>query len=237
MSRQPQTSTVVGMTTLIGDSRVADIPVFDNHEPLVDLAAQGILCDVRPRHFVTGRMVRAGLADRLIAADASLPPGVRLLVMEGFRTARSQQRILNRYSGQLRTYHPEIGDVELRRLTSRFVAPLDVAPHVAGAAVDVTLVDGSGLRLDMGTSVDATPEDSRNACAFDAETISIEARTNRGLLATALTATGLVNYPTEWWHWSYGDRYWAYMTSAAQACYGSLKPGRAALTVAAADRP
>ena len=34
-----------------------------------------------------------------------------------------------------------------------------------------------------------------------------------------LTAAGLVNYPTEWWHWSFGDRYWALLTGAAAACY------------------
>jgi D-alanyl-D-alanine dipeptidase len=220
------------MTTLIGDPSVADIPVFDNAEPLVDLAGHGILCDAPP-HPGTGRMVRAGLADRLVAADALLADGVRLLVREGFRTASSQRAILDRYSGRLRISHPGISDLELRRLTSRFVAPLDVAPHVAGAAVDVTLVDRNGRRLDMGTSVDATPEDSRNACAFDAAIISADARTNRGLLATALTTAGLVNYPTEWWHWSFGDRYWAYVTGASQACYGPVPTARGVVSVLA----
>ena len=40
------------------------------------------------------------------------------------------------------------------------------------------------------------------------------------MLGAALTAAGLVNYPTEWWHWSYGDRYWALMTGAPAALYG-----------------
>jgi D-alanyl-D-alanine dipeptidase len=37
-----------------------------------------------------------------------------------------------------------------------------------------------------------------------------------------LSAQGLVNYPTEWWHWSYGDRYWALLTGAAHATYGPI---------------
>jgi D-alanyl-D-alanine dipeptidase len=37
----------------------------------------------------------------------------------------------------------------------------------------------------------------------------------------ALTGAGLVNYPTEWWHWSFGDRYWAYASGSA-ARYGPL---------------
>jgi len=49
-----------------------------------------------------------------------------------------------------------------------------------------------------------------------------EASTNRATLIAALTAVGLVNYPTEWWHWSYGDRYWAYTTGVPAARYGPV---------------
>ena len=39
------------------------------------------------------------------------------------------------------------------------------------------------------------------------------------MLGEALTSAGMVNYPTEWWHWSYGDRYWAFGTGAAHAVH------------------
>ncbi|MFI7067383.1 M15 family metallopeptidase [Kribbella sp. NPDC050124] len=104
-------------------------------------------------------------------------------------------------------------------LASRFVSPVEVAPHVAGAAVDLTLIGAHGP-LDLGTPIDATPEQSSGACFFDAANISREARTNRMLLADVLTAAGLVNYPTEWWHWSFGDRYWAYVEDRPNAIYG-----------------
>ena len=35
-----------------------------------------------------------------------------------------------------------------------------------------------------------------------------------------MTATGFVNYPSEWWHWSYGDRYWAFIAGPSHARYG-----------------
>jgi D-ala-D-ala dipeptidase len=41
------------------------------------------------------------------------------------------------------------------------------------------------------------------------------------VLGEALSAAGLVNHPTEWWHWSYGDRYWALETGAPAALYGA----------------
>ena len=109
---------------------------------------------------------------------------------------------------------PSLKPEEVRREASRYVAPIEVAPHVAGAAVDLSLIDLDGRRLDMGTLLDAR--------AFDAVAISAEARANRRLLSDVLTGAGLVNYPTEWWHWSYGDRYWAFETGAASACYGTV---------------
>jgi len=151
-----------------------------------------------------------------------LPEGLGLRVIEGYRTAAAQHAIIRSYADKIRVSHPAVGAAELERLTSRFVAPMAVAPHVAGAAVDLTLVDSGGRELDLGTSVDATPEQSSGACYFDAPLAGRHARANRELLAQVLRGAGLVNYPTEWWHWSYGDRYWALMTGATAAVYGPV---------------
>jgi D-alanyl-D-alanine dipeptidase len=205
---------------LLADPRIAAIPVRDNSDPLVELVGRGIACADLSPDSRSGRMVRSGLAERLGDADRALPRGLRLQVAEGFRTATAQQSIIDRYTRTLRDAHPGLAAAEITRLSSRFVAPRTVAPHVAGAAVDVTIVDSHGRRLDMGTPIDATPEQSGGSCYFDAVDISPAARANRDVLATALRSAGLVNYPTEWWHWSFGDRYWAYVTGAPHAIYG-----------------
>jgi D-alanyl-D-alanine dipeptidase len=201
------------MTLLISDPRVAAVPVRGVDEPLVALDAG----------FGPGTaLVRRELAARLQSARAALPAGIHLRVVEGYRPAHQQQAIIERYSAEIRAAHPGIGEPELRVLTSRYVAPLAVAPHVAGAAVDVTLVDSAGQELDLGTTVDATPEQSGGRCYFAADGISREARANRDLLARVLCGEGLVNYATEWWHYSYGDRYWALATDADAALYGPV---------------
>ncbi len=189
------------------------IPVHDNGESLVRLDPM-----IGRRSFV-----RSSLADRLAVAQAALPLGIRLHVVEGHRTAASQQAIVTSYSAELCAAHPGISADDLHRLSSRFVAPLEVAPHVAGAAVDLTLIDACGHELDLGTPIDATPEQSGGRCYFAAADISRDARANRNLLARVLTDAGLVNYPTEWWHWSYGDRYWALSTGADHAVYGPVE--------------
>jgi D-alanyl-D-alanine dipeptidase len=133
-----------------------------------------------------------------------------------------QRQIYDDYRAELAVLNPGIPDGEAHVLASRFVSPVDVAPHVAGAAVDLTLIGEHGP-FDLGTPIDATPEQSNGACFFDAANISREARTNRALLADVLTAAGLVNYPTEWWHWSFGDRYWAFTEQQSHAIYGPVE--------------
>jgi zinc D-Ala-D-Ala dipeptidase len=204
---------------LLSDPEVSAVSVRDCGEPLTVLGES----------FGPPRaLVRASVARRLVLARDELPRGVGLRVVTGYRTAAAQRAIISWYAAGLRIAHPAIGAAERERLSSRFVAPLAVAPHVAGAAADLTLVDSAGRELDLGTPVDATPEQSEGACYFDAPKVSRQARANRELLARVLRGAGLVNYPTEWWHWSYGDRYWALMTGAPAALYGPVAADRVA---------
>ncbi|MFD7154036.1 M15 family metallopeptidase [Kribbella sp. NPDC059898] len=203
------------MTVLLSDDRITAIPAIENGEPLIDLSTRGL--------STTGQQfTRESVADRLALADTFLPAGIRLHVVEGLRPAESQREIYDRYCAELARLHPGIAEADVHVLASRFVSPIEVAPHVAGAAVDLTLVGAHGP-LDLGTPIDATPEQSNGACFFAADNISREARTNRALLADVLTAAGMVNYPTEWWHWSYGDRYWAFVEDRASAVYGPME--------------
>jgi D-alanyl-D-alanine dipeptidase len=52
--------------------------------------------------------------------------------------------------------------------------------------------------------------------------ISAEARRNRKILVDALEAEGMINYPSEWWHFSYGDHQWAFLLGKTEAFYGPL---------------
>ncbi|WP_187977244.1 M15 family metallopeptidase [Mycetocola sp. JXN-3] len=207
------------MITLISAPSVANIPVEENGEALVELADFGVRC--RP-NIGAGSRVRFELARRLRAADQALPVGFHLCVAEGLRPVETQRAIIETYLAALRIEFPEADAATLDELSARYVAPVSVAPHVAGAAVDLTLVNDAGIELDMGTVIDATPEESAGAVRFAAKNISVSARANRELLARALGAAGLENYPHEWWHWSYGDRYWAHLTGAAHAVYGPV---------------
>ncbi|MGW6456973.1 M15 family metallopeptidase [Streptomyces sp. NPDC055078] len=207
---------------LMNAPEVAHISVVECGEPLVDLQESSLL-DVDPRQADPDgaySMVREGVAVRLERAARLLPDGLRLLVTEGYRPLALQRRYFDAYAAELRRANPDWPDDHLRTQVSRSLAPPEIGPHVAGAAVDLTLCTRDGDELDLGTPVDASPEASDGACYTDAPNISGHARRNRLTLRAALTTAGLINYPTEWWHWSYGDRYWALLTGAPAARYG-----------------
>ncbi|MFF4950028.1 M15 family metallopeptidase [Streptomyces chattanoogensis] len=164
--------------------------------------------------------LRTGVLQRLLAAQDALPDGLRLELVEGYRPPGLQRRYFEEYADELRAAHPGWDAARIHQAASRYVSPPDIAPHSAGGAVDLTLVTTDGGYVDMGTEINASPEESDGACYTGAPGLTPTARANRRVLSTALSAAGLVNYPTEWWHWSYGDRYWALMTGAEHALYG-----------------
>ncbi|MFI0263588.1 M15 family metallopeptidase [Streptomyces sp. NPDC017056] len=207
---------------LMSDPRVAAIPVAECGERLVDVRrGDSLLVDVR-KQDPDGAFahLREGVLERLHKAQSMLSPGLRLLFVEGYRPPALQRDYFEEYAGQLQAVHPEWSSTQVHAAASRYVSPPEIAPHSAGAAVDLTLADAGGHELDLGTRMDADPEESEGACYTDAANISEKARANRKLLGAVLTAAGLVNYPTEWWHWSFGDRYWALITGKAAALYG-----------------
>jgi D-alanyl-D-alanine dipeptidase len=206
----------------MSDPRVTSIPVEECGEAL---------SDVRGRLRVDGRLadpegayahLREGLLSRLEEAQRHMPAGIHIVVVEGYRPPALQRRYFEEYKDELRAAFPGLSAPELHTAASRYVAPTDVAPHTAGAAVDLTLCDDDGVELDMGTEVNANPEQSGGACYTASAAIGPVARHNRDMLRVALEPVGLVNYPTEWWHWSYGDRYWAMARRVPAALYGPV---------------
>ncbi|MFF0158489.1 M15 family metallopeptidase [Streptomyces sp. NPDC005263] len=210
----------------LSDPRVAAVALTECGEPLVDLSQCAALrIDHRQAdpdgHY---RHVRAGVRRRLLAAQRTLPTGVHFLVVEGYRSPELQRRYFEEYTTTLRAARPGLSPSDLRELASAYISPPEVAPHVSGGAVDLTLCRDDGTELPLGTEVNATPEESGGACRTAAPWIGTEARANRLVMERALTAVGFVNYPTEWWHWSYGERYWAVLRKVPASRYGPVAP-------------
>jgi zinc D-Ala-D-Ala dipeptidase len=205
---------------LLSDPAVAAIPVRECHEALVDVRS-ALRVDPRLADPAGAyARLRVGVLDRLVTAQTVLPPDLRLLVVEGYRPLALQVRYFRAHLDRLRARWPDADASTLHRMTSRYISPPEVAPHVAGAAVDLTLCTVDGSELWLGTEVNDT---DTTACHTDAAGIAADARARRLVLAGAMGFAGFINYPSEWWHWSYGDRYWACRAGADHARYGPIE--------------
>ena len=212
----------------INDRRVRDIPIVDSREPFIDLRGvnDSIKVDTslsqitsRSPYFCSCRKT---VADLLVKATESLPDNLFLYIKEAYRPPHIQRLSLLRVTEHYVELFPDMDEETLLEKGYEYVAPLDVAPHPAGAAIDLTLIDSDGIEQDMGTEFDAMPADVEERTFTDSPLISDIQRRNRSLLIEAMTTAGMVNYPSEWWHWSYGDKYWAF-NKGGTALYGPVE--------------
>lgn len=154
--------------------------------------------------------VRESVALKLEAASRLLPSGVSLLVKEGYRPAGAQRSAFDSTFRKYAELHPGKGEDEIFAIVAQYVAPIALAGHPTGGAVDLTLVR-DGREVFMGTVYNDEPQETENRTFLSAPNITAEAAENRRILIGCLEPVGLLNYPSEWWHWSYGDSYWAYL--------------------------
>lgn len=129
--------------------------------------------------------LRREAAEALSAAIAlARPLGLRLRIFDALRPVEAQWKLWNH------TPDPE------------FLAdPRRGSPHSRGVAVDLTLLDGEGRELDMGTAFDAFTPLSHHARTD----IPVEAQRNRLLLMGLMTSAGWDFYRNEWWHYQLFD--------------------------------
>ena len=217
---------------LIVDQRIMGIPVLECGEPLVVLPQQPAspVLDNSPENrkhlgYEPDFRLRCSVAERLLAAQLSLGNGIRFLVKECYRPLSVQSVYFTRHLQRTQIRLPTLGYEEAVVEASKYVAPPEVAPHPTGAAVDLTLIDSDGNELHMGTAYDEDPADCSAACFTEATNISTVAQDNRQRMIAALSSAGFANYPTEWWHWSYGDQYWSFVRGVSAAMYGVIEAG------------
>ncbi len=201
-------------------------------ESLVQVADIGGAVRDDPRYYVMGlpgaraaNILRQGVADRLARVAGGLPDGVTLIVWDGWRAFETQRALYRDWAADLRRTHPDWDTDAIDRETARYVSvpsadPACPAPHITGGAVDLTLGDGDGRPLDLGTAFDAfVPQ----AGALALEAVPGTARDLRRLLFWAMADAGFTAYVEEWWHFDFGDQFWGSITGQP-ARYGPIEP-------------
>lgn len=119
-----------------------------------------------------------------VAIEIAARQGYRFRIFDAFRPSEAQWKLWN--------HTPD----------DEFLAdPRRGSPHSRGAAIDLTLMDGNGVDLDMGTGFDAFTPLSHHGNPD----VSPEAEKNRLILMGIMTTAGWDFFRNEWWHYQLFD--------------------------------
>lgn len=165
--------------------------------------------------------LRAEVYAKLIRAKTHLPADLTFMLYEAYRPLARQIEMWEAVQTEMRAKHPDMDPDAFQLLCETFIAnPYDGigSGHQAACAVDITLCTFDGRELDMGAPMHGFGPSTWT----DASGLSETAVANRALLKTAIEAEGFLNYPAEWWHYSYGDHGWAWLAGASKAFYGAI---------------
>lgn len=216
-------------------------PVNETSEPLIVLNAveSGMRIRVESQyalmgfpHSSTTQFCRKQVASRLFAAAASLPAGIEFKIWDAWRPLQLQQYIFNRHLLTLSQPNPGLPNDELIAMCEQFVSQPSShsrypSPHYTGGAIDLTLVGPDGKELWMGTEYDEFLDKARTRFYEAEENVSeysdLVAQRNRRLLFHSMSKAGFTNYSEEWWHFDYGNQFWATILGLV-AIYGPIEP-------------
>jgi D-alanyl-D-alanine dipeptidase len=217
-----------------------DVPIEERGEPLVllnnlpDSYRIGILSA-----YYEGGMsgsipevyLRKTVTERLVLAAKFLAPGYKFLVWDGWRPLDVQQALFNGYYTQIRVDNPDLKAHEIEERAQTFVSiPSErqgrPSPHFTGGAVDLTIADKNNNSLWMGTQFDDFSSAASSNYFEDPNHVLTEAdkvaRQNRRVLLEMMAKVGFTHYPEEWWHFDFGDQFWARMTGRNRALLGPV---------------
>lgn len=215
------------------------IPIVECGEPLVPIPLD-IFAVESPHPYEKlgapyGRrspfFLRQGILDKLYSAQTYLQkhqPGWRIQIFDAYRPVAVQQFMVE-YSFQelvrARGLSPEALTPTQRQAfqeqVDRFWAlpsldPATPPPHSTGAAIDVTLVDAQNRTVDMGSAIDEISPRSHPDYFLNTQHPEDKYyQTHRQILADAMRSALFCQHPNEWWHFSFGDQLWAWLSQTA----------------------
>lgn len=212
----------------IPENIMAKYPIKDTGEPLISAVSyfkeKKTKLVYRPPEdfdrFPKRVMLRIKPVVLLHKAAKLLPKGYYFRIAEGFRPLWLQKKYFNKIYGDIQRKYPIMTRQELWQETTKYIAdPGLCPPHSTGGTVDITICDLNDMELDMGIPINSIDEKSTTFHPA----INGKQMENRLLLLTILTSVGFVNLPTEWWHYSYGDQYWAIYNRKPHAIYNKVE--------------
>lgn len=212
---------MLGLRKVMSRHYVARVHVHENFDPLVDFLPH--------KHIIFNKetleepiLIRKEVLHKLYKIADRLPDGVNLKIYKTFRSRIRMNEAFESVIEQVSADNPGIGRHEAMKLAKyKTDDPKgSMGGHETGGAVDVALCNNDGVELDYGTKF----HEYNDSTFTYSSHITKEQCKNRKNLVKLMSKQGFVNFPGEWWHFSYGDRMWAaYKGRRDGGLYGSAE--------------
>lgn len=141
-----------------------------------------------------------------------------LLVVYGYRAMEMQVQYFNEIYEDVKDKFDD--KVELYEYIHEKIAVPEVAGHPTGGAVDIEIYDVESKKaINFGAEIldwDTTK------CYYENDSLTEEERNNRRFLRELMMSEGFAPYDGEWWHFSYGDKEWAFYYKKEEALYNQI---------------
>jgi D-alanyl-D-alanine dipeptidase len=201
------------------DLQVLNIKVIDDSSMVVNFSDYfpGLLLGKTKNNNIRGRYL---VGEMLMQAQEKLPTGYKLMINECYRSADTERKYQDDCIKEFKLKDILPSKEKIAQEYDRLTQEYDHNGHHTGGVLDVTLVDDKGSVVDMGPHVPSGLNWLGAVQKIKLETK--ECSSNRKKIFQALEQTGFICYPTEWWHWSFGDRYWCFKTKSHSAIYGDI---------------
>lgn len=212
------------LTTKKLDKKLLSIPTLDNGQDMVDigiLIKNNNLSCVFSKDKLFKPFLKIDVANNLIKAIKQFNKlGFIPKIESAYRSPFQQQQIfLNRIS-EIKNKYPNKNEDEIVLLANKYSAGIPVlASHIMGAGIDILLLDKNKKLLDFGSKY----KDSSIKSKLFFKGITKNQWKNRKILKTVMENNDFVNYPFEYWHYSYGDVCYAYYKNLPHAFYQPLE--------------
>lgn len=165
--------------------------------------------------------LRSQAVERLIAAQAALPPEWQLVLKAGYRPMAVQQDLVRRFRASALAQHPTFTAAQAYAHAQLYVSdPTLVAPpHVSGGAVDLDVYyRQTNQPVDLG----CPPNTDAPIAWIHSTELTDSQYQHRLTLLRVMLAAGFAPLATEWWHFQYGEQRWAHFYGYSHAPYGLL---------------
>lgn len=166
-------------------------------------------------------VVREKVYEKLVkVATFFSQQGYILAIKMGYRPVKVQECLFEKIFDFFKKKYSYKRENDIYAITLEYIADPShfVAPHTTGGAVDVILLERDYRPLDFWSPINFPWESSW----YTYNTLSLEARKHRDLLADGMLSVWFANLASEWWHFSYGDPYWAYFYWKKETLYTPL---------------